>query len=298
MKTHSPSDTAILIARSILLSARDPSLSPLLSEGEEEATRQILGQRAHSGWFALAEGHDWFRRSLMAAERLLLGGIFAHYLARKRWIEREVLRALEGGIRQIVIVGAGYDTLAWRLHRDWPEVEFFEADHPATQAPKRKALGKTANLHFIPGDLSAVSLPELLVPHASYRRDEAAMIIAEGLTMYLPEPRVRALLAASAMLAGEKGRVIFTFMEATEEGSISFRGENPLVSFWLHLRREPFRWGCRRTELPDFLRSTGLRPETVANHRELRARILAPRRAPLLRLARGECLCLCEPLVR
>jgi methyltransferase (TIGR00027 family) len=298
MKTHSPSDTAILIARSILLSARDSSLSPLLSEGEEEATRRILGQRAQGGWFALAERHGWFRRGLMAAERLLLGGIFAHYLARKRWIEGEVRRALEGGIRQIVIVGAGYDTLAWRLHHDWPEVGFFEVDHPATQQPKRGALGEPANLHFIPGDLSAVSLPELLVPHPAYRRDEAAMIIAEGLTMYLPEKRVRALLAASAMLAGMTGRVIFTFMEVTEEGSISFRGESPLVGLWLHLRREPFRWGCRRAELADFLRSTGLRAAAVANHRELRSRILAPRSAPLLRLARGECLCLCEPLVR
>lgn len=298
MKTHSPSDTATLIARSILLSARDASLAPLLSEGEEEATRQILGERARSGWFAFAECKDWFRRGLMTAERLLLGGIFAHYLARKRWIEREVLRGLENGIRQVVIVGAGYDTLAWRLRQDWPEVEFFEVDHPATQKAKREALGMSANLHFIPGDLAAVSLPELLVPHARYCRDEPAMIIAEGLTMYLPEKSVRALLGASAMLAGEKGRVIFTFMEATEEGSISFRGENFLVSLWQQLRREPFRWGCRRAELPDFLRSAGLRPEAVANHRELRARILAPRRAPLVRLARGECLCLCEPLVR
>lgn len=298
MKTHSPSDTATLIARSILLSARDSSLAPLLSEGEAEATRKILGNRAQSGWFALAERHDWFRRGLMTAERLLLGGIFAHYLARKRWIEREVLRALEQGIRQVVIVGAGYDTLAWRLRADWPEVEFFEVDHPATQLPKREALGAPQNLHFIPGDLSAVSLPELLVPHVGYRRDEPAMIIAEGLTMYLPEASVRALLASSAMLAGEKGRVIFTFMEATDEGEISFRGENPLVSLWLQLRREPFRWGCRRAELPDFLRSTGLRPEAVANHRELRARILAPRHAPFVRLARGECLCLCEPLLR
>ncbi|WP_052573757.1 class I SAM-dependent methyltransferase [Haloferula sp. BvORR071] len=298
MKTHSPSDTAILIGRSILLSARDASLAPLLSAGEEEATRRILGERASEGWFGFAEQQPWFRSCLMAAKHLLLGGIFAHYLARKRWIEGEVFRALEAGVRQVVIAGAGYDTLAWRLHRDWPEVQFFEVDHPATQAPKREALGESENLHFLPGDLSALTLPEILVPDARYRRDESTLLIAEGLTMYLPEPRVRALLASAAMLAGTKGRVIFTFMEAGEDGSISFRGENPLVSLWLQLRREPFRWGCSRDELSSFLRSTGLRAESVANHRELRARILAPRRAPFVRLARGECLCLCEPLVR
>src|SRR5690606_30494465 len=106
MRSDSPSDTATLIARSILLSARDPELAPLLSPGEEEVTRRMLGTRADGGWFAFAEQHPWARRSLMLAERFLLGGIFAHYLARKRWIEGEVRGAIANGIRQVVVLGA------------------------------------------------------------------------------------------------------------------------------------------------------------------------------------------------
>src|SRR5690606_20255710 len=98
--------------------------------GEDDALRRMSGRAATGGWFGHALRRRWVRRVLMAAERFLLGGIFAHYLARKRWIEREVRRAMADGIRQVVVVGAGFDTLAWRLHEELPNAKFFEFDHP------------------------------------------------------------------------------------------------------------------------------------------------------------------------
>jgi methyltransferase (TIGR00027 family) len=295
MRRNSPSDTTALIARSILLSARDPGLAPLLAPGEEEATRRMLGERASGGWFAYAEQHPWARRGLLLAERFLLGGIFAHYLARKRWIEAEVRHAVETGVRQVVVLGAGYDSLAIRLHREFPEVEFFEIDHPATQRSKRESVAPADNLHFLAAELSSELPHEVAASDSCFSCGEPSVVIAEGLTMYFHGGRVKELLRSSARLAGKEGRVIFSFMEAAEDGSISFRGENPAVGWWLRLRREPFHWGCRRKDLPDFLRTAGLRLQIVANHRDLRAKILAPRRAPLVRLARGESLCLCQP---
>ncbi len=295
MRCNSPSDTASLIARSILLSARDPDLSLLLAPGEEEATRQMLGERATGGWFAYAEQHPWAKRALMLAERVLLGGIFAHYLARKRWIEAEVRRAMENGLRQVVVLGAGYDSLAVRLHREFPQVAFFEIDHPATQRSKRETLAPAENLHFLPAELCSELPHEVAASSACFSCGEPSVVIAEGLTMYFHGGRVKELLRSSARLAGGEGRVIFSFMEAADDGSISFRGGNPAIGWWLHLRREPFHWGCRRKDLPEFLRTAGLRLQAIANHRDLRAKILAPRRAPLVRLARGESLCLCQP---
>lgn len=296
MRSDSPSDTATLIARSILLSARDPELAPLLSPGEEEVTRRMLGTRADGGWFAFAEQHPWARRSLMLAERFLLGGIFAHYLARKRWIEGEVRGAIANGIRQVVVLGAGYDSLAVRLHREFPQVVFYEIDHPATQRSKRESVAPATNLHFLAAELSSELPHEVASSCPDFSCGEPSVVIAEGLTMYFHGGRVKELLRSSAKLAGGEGRVIFSFMEAEENGSIAFRGGNPLIGWWLHLRREPFHWGCRRQDLPEFLRAAGLDIQTVANHRDLRAKVLAPRRAALVRLARGESLCLCHPL--
>lgn len=296
MRQKSPSDTATLIARSTLLSARDADLAALLAPGEEDLIRKILGERASDGWFGFAISRSWACRSLMLAERLLLGGIFTHYLARKRWIEKEVRQGLEQGIRQVVVLGAGYDTLACRLAGEFPDARFVELDHPATQASKHAALAGLPNLHFLPVDLGTTMPAEALTACPGFDRTLPSIVVAEGLTMYFQEDKVAGILRSAASVAGGEGRVIFTFMELLENGRLSFRGQCPMVGWWLRLRSEPFLWGSSRKELRGFLQACGLKLDTVANHRDLRSRILAPRRAARLPLARGECLCLCHPL--
>jgi methyltransferase (TIGR00027 family) len=288
-----PSDTATIIARSILLAATDPRLGRLVAPGEEEASRRMLGARATGGWFGAVIRRDWCRRGLLAGERHLLGGIIAHYLARKRWIEREVRAALAAGIRQVVVAGAGYDTLAWRLHDEFPDLRWFEIDHPATQAPKREALGRRPNLHWLPADLSRELPAERLASCPDFLTELPAFVIAEGLTMYFERDRVIALLRSLGSLASRGGRLLFTFMAVADDGAIRFRGQHPAVGWWLRLRHEPFRWGCRRADLPEFAAGCGLRLLAVADHRALRAEILAPRGAGELALASGECLALC-----
>ncbi len=294
MRPDAPSDTALLIARSILLSSRDPDLRGLVAPGEEEAVRRVLDRRACTGWFGFAMRRGWSRRLLVLLERRALGGIFAHYLARKRWIETELRRGLADGIRQAIILGAGCDALAWRLHGEFPEAVFFEIDHPATQALKRGLQGRGANLHFLPADLSRHSPLETLAAHPSFRADEPAFVIAEGLTMYFGREEVAELLRAAATIAGRRGRVLFTFMEEAADGSIRFRGEHPTVAWWLRWRREPFRWGCRRDALTDFLQPLGLETIAVTDHRDLEASVLRPRGLSHLALARGELLGLCS----
>jgi len=295
MRSNSPSDTATLIARAILLASKDPELAGLLAPGEEAALRRILGERASRGWFGYAMRHAWARWVLRAGESLLLRGIIAHYLVRKRWIEREVRRAIAEGVRQIAVVGAGYDTLAWRLHAEFPEIAFFEIDHPATQAAKRTALGEPANLHFHAADLSRELPLELLAPCRHFSMDQPALMIAEGLTMYFEPARVSALLGSMAHAAGPAGRVIFSYMEQAGDGSIGFRRGNSMIGCWLRLRSEPFRWGCKRGELTAFLARCGLHPEALANHVDLRATVLRPLGLERLPLARGECFCLGQP---
>lgn len=184
MHARKSSDTAILIARSILLSSREPTLSKLVATGEEEALRCIAAAHVEGGWFAFAEKRPRVRKLLLVAERFLLGGIFAHYLARKRWIERELREAIAEGIRQVIVVGAGYDALAWRLHREFPRVSFVEIDHPATQVRKLAAMGMPANLHLLPADLSRDLPSHVLSRSGSFVPGEASVVIAEGLTMY------------------------------------------------------------------------------------------------------------------
>lgn len=294
MRADSPSDTSLLVARSILLASKDPQLWRLLSPGEAEMLSQILGRAGSAPWFGFVMKNGWARRAVFCLERVMVAGIIAHYLARKRWIERKVRTSLVGGIRQVVVLGAGFDSLAARLSLEFPHVRFFEFDHPATQAVKRRALDPASNLAFQPLDLAHESLATC--PGIS--RTESSLVLAEGLTMYLTADRVAAMLQNSADLAGPGGQVIFTFMDQAEDGSISFRGENPLVAWWLKSRREPFLWGISRDALPAWLKENGLQSEVVASDPELRAEILAPLALGHIALARGECLCCCSPIVR
>jgi methyltransferase (TIGR00027 family) len=225
---------------------------------------------------------------------LMVPGIVPHYLARKRRIEIAVREALDGGAMRVVVLGAGFDTLAWRLHGEFPKVEFLELDHPATQRVKRRALGDAVNFSYGQVDLALQSLADRPGLDAS----GSTVFVAEGLTMYLREERVAALLRDFAASAGPAGRVVFTFMEQDDAGSIGFRGQNPLVAAWLKLRSEPFLWGIRRDRLPGFLASCGLGNAEVIDEVRLRAEILVPRGLGEIRLARGECLCLCSPIAK
>ncbi|PAW66669.1 MAG: hypothetical protein B9S38_13440 [Verrucomicrobiia bacterium Tous-C4TDCM] len=292
MRDDTPSDTATLVARSMVLAAEDDGLRKLVEQGEAETLRRILGDGV--GWFGLARRQAWARRLFFKVVDRMVPGIVPHYLARKRWIEIAVREALAGGAARVVVLGAGFDTLAWRLHGEFPEVEFLELDHPATQRVKRRVLGEAANFSYGQVDLALQSLADSPGLDASM----STVFVAEGLTMYLREERVAALLRDFAALAGPAGRVVFTFMEQNAAGSIGFRGQNPLVAAWLKLRSEPFLWGIRRDRLPGFLASCGLGNVEVIDEVRLRDEILAPRGLGEIRLASGECVCLCSPIAK
>jgi methyltransferase (TIGR00027 family) len=81
---------------------------------------------------------------------------------RTAFMDDETLRAINDGVGQIVIVGAGYDGRALRFRSHG--VRFFEVDHPATQADKCRRVGKLGmpidNVTFVPIIDLKSSLPE------------------------------------------------------------------------------------------------------------------------------------------
>ena len=70
---------------------------------------------------------------------------------RSRFAEDSAALAIEKGVRQILVLGAGLDTFAYRLEAT-RDLRIFELDHPATQAEKRRRLTrrKSPNLRMFP----------------------------------------------------------------------------------------------------------------------------------------------------
>lgn len=67
-------------------------------------------------------------------------GVNGFLLARERYIDDVLQTFLDKRLQQLVILGAGYDSRAYRF--DLPErLKTFEVDHPVTQADKLEKVG-------------------------------------------------------------------------------------------------------------------------------------------------------------
>lgn len=88
------------------------------------------------------------------------GGPPAAIVARARFIDDLVAEQIGAGIDQIVLLGAGLDTLAQRHPEHGERGQFFESDQPGTQAWKRRRLVEIGHappdwLHFVPVDFES-----------------------------------------------------------------------------------------------------------------------------------------------
>ena len=192
----------------------------------------------------------------------MVPGLMLHHAVRKRYIEDETRRALAEGARQVVVLGAGLDTLALRLHREFHRVLFMELDHPATQDAKRRALGDLEaqpgeNLRLLSADFTRQSADEVLAGCPGYDRSRRTLLIMEGVLMYLSPLDVDRAFGAARRCGGPGSRFIFTFMEIRPDGRPGFRRRGRLSDLWLGLKSEPFIWGLRPDGLSAFLADRG-----------------------------------------
>jgi methyltransferase (TIGR00027 family) len=130
-------------------------------------------------------------------------------------IDAEVERAIAAGCRQLVILGAGLDTRAFRM-ASLAEVDVYEVDHPATQAYKKRktsALPRTAkSLAFVPVDFERLALRTALIA-AGHRDGEPTAWLWEGVVMYLSDQALHATLADVAASSAPASTLIVHYHE-------------------------------------------------------------------------------------
>ncbi|HZR15612.1 MAG TPA: SAM-dependent methyltransferase [Acidimicrobiia bacterium] len=134
---------------------------------------------------------------------------FLSYIAtRTKFFDDAVLRAIDTGIAQVVLLGAGYDGRALRFRT--PGVRFFEVDHPATQRDKRARLDQllidSSDITFVAADFTEPGLGDALA-RAGHDADAPSLFTCEGVLRYLPEPAFRGLLATAANRAAGRSEL-------------------------------------------------------------------------------------------
>jgi len=131
----------------------------------------------------------------------------AGIVARSRYAEDALHAAVAQGLRQYVVLGAGWDTLA--LRNPWPgQLEVYEVDRPAMQQVKRaRVQALPAPLaaqapRWVAADLSHQSLSDALAS-AGFDPCQPACIVWLGVTPYLAPAAVEAVMGdAASMSAG------------------------------------------------------------------------------------------------
>jgi methyltransferase (TIGR00027 family) len=142
--------------------------------------------------------------------------------ARSRIAEDALSRALERGVRQVVILGAGLDTFALR-NPHGALIRVYEVDHPATQAWKRELLAEAHIalppwLVFVPVDFELDDLGEKLAA-AGCERSAPVFFTWLGVVPYLTEDAIGRTLDVIASIGNSE--VVFDYMEPPE----AFSGE-------------------------------------------------------------------------
>ncbi len=143
-----------------------------------------------------------------------LRALRAHVVSRSRYAEDRLAEAMPRGIRQLVILGAGFDTFAYRQPEGARQLHIFEVDHSGTQQMKRERLGAggieiPTNLEFVPIDFESVSLRDgLQVSTLDFSKP--TLFSCLGVLVYLSQEAVREIFRLVASFP-ETSEIVFTF---------------------------------------------------------------------------------------
>jgi methyltransferase (TIGR00027 family) len=186
---------------------------------------------------------------------------------------------LAGGRGQVVLLGAGYDSRAYRL-AGLRSARVFEVDHPATQATKRRLVGtavpaeRRGHVRFVGVDLMRDDLAGAL-RRAGFSGEVRTVVVWEGVTNYLSAEAVDTTLRVLAGIAAGGSRIVFTYVDrAALDGSGKYQG------VWQDAVRrqgEPWTFGFDPDALPGYLAERGLRLTLDLSARDAADRYLAPR---------------------
>jgi methyltransferase (TIGR00027 family) len=144
----------------------------------------------------------------------LARGLRSHVVLRSRFAEERLEQAVRRGVGQCVILGAGFDTFAYRQPEWARSLRIYEVDHRATQADKRQRLHSAgiaipANLEFVAIDFESVSLREGLRA-STLKFSKPAFFSCLGVLVYLTREAADAVFQLVADFpAGSE--IVFTF---------------------------------------------------------------------------------------
>lgn len=201
------------------------------------------------------------RRLLLAALDRAYPGAYLWNISRTKYYDQALVRALAGGARQFVILGAGFDTRAYRFRYLLDGIPVFEVDHPGTSACKRERLRRIFgrepdHVRYVATDFDAEPIEDVLT-RAGFAPRLRTFFLWEGVSMYLTATAVDRTLALVTH-AAPGSTIAFDYADARGlRDPAGCYGAAEHVRY-VERRGEPFRFGIEPADIDRFLGARGL----------------------------------------
>lgn len=204
-------------------------------------------------------------------------GIYGVQICRTRYIDDALHSALSKGINQVVILGAGYDTRAYRLP-ELKSAKVFEVDLPVVQADKKKKLQKylgqlPGNVTYIPIDFDTQTL-ETVFSETNFDGQVSTVYIWEGVTQYLSEEAVRQTFSFVGK-STPGSLIMFTYVL---KSIIERRSDIPDANHIMEVvaKLSPWIFGLEPSSISDFLRPYHLTIVADVGNQDYQEKYLKP----------------------
>ena len=262
-----PSLTAEAVTAARALEHLKPAAERVVDDPWAELFLSIATRRALAAWSGSVTRRV-FRR---------LGATGTSYVPlRHRFIDDHLLAALDGGAVQVVLLGAGYDTRAYRFADQLDGRAVFEVDLAAISRAKAATIARNqerfpvTNVVRVEIDFESQSLTDVL-PAAGFTVGAPTFFVWEGVPMYLTRAAVKATLGAVRELGDAGSRIAHDMWFLVDEPSPLGTARRTAPSA-LSLIGEPVTFGMHPEDYDHFLRRHGFRVVDLAFPSELQAR--------------------------
>jgi methyltransferase (TIGR00027 family) len=191
----------------------------------------------------------------------LMPGMNGAIVARIRFIDECLVKSLREGLKQMVVIGAGYDTRAYRIKGVSEALKVFEVDHPETQAFKKatmRSIFETLPKHvaYVPVVFGQDRLDQKLIAQG-YDPGLKTLFIVEGLLMYIPPPAVDLLLSFIAHMSGPGSALVGDYFDIAVVEGTSPRQEAQVLRQFVEAEGAPLQFGIPEQEVEAFFRDRG-----------------------------------------
>lgn len=203
-----------------------------------------------------------------------LPGSFGYFNARTQYFDQVLLRETRAGLEQLVVLGAGFDSRSLRFADDLRAVRVFEVDLPVVLTLRATLLlqGGTSPAIAVPIDFETEDLGNALRTRG-YAPNARTLFLWEGVSYYLPESAVKAVLMFASSHSGAASSILFDYVtRAFVDGDHSGYGARRLADGWRRLGHVN-RFGV--DDIAGFCRPLGLTILSDLDSAELERRFLS-----------------------